>query len=409
MNPALEEIAAVVKRECGMLLREPQLDALAAAIDRIDPSGDPESFLRRLSDPVAGPFQLARLFDEVTVKETFFLRDIDQLRQIEWHTHLARAHRRDGRKVRLWSVGCATGEEAYSLALLACESYATFEPPITILATDISGKALAAAREGSYRPRSTRELDPIIRQRYFHEAGEQLVVLERLRSLVTFARHNVVRDPVPPLGEPPFDLILCRNLLIYFDGETVDRVIAALESALAPSGTLLLGAADALCRGAGQLRALQTGVAASDPASSARRRALRRPLGRLERPPAEPGSPAAPLDATSHFLRGVTELEAGNPADAITAFRAALYGDPRFGLAAFQLGRAHEAIGNTSAARRAYEQALSSLDPTLDVHERLIDQVDLDDVKAAASLRLDVLSPAGTRTGSTAGVANSKP
>ena len=117
----------------------------------------------------------------------------------------------------MWTAACATGEEAYSLALLACEAFAPAPAPVSILATDISPDALVRARLGVYGPRSVRELEPALRPRYLREQPAGLVAGERLRGLVTFARHNLVRDVFPPLGETEVQVILCRNVLIYFD------------------------------------------------------------------------------------------------------------------------------------------------------------------------------------------------
>jgi chemotaxis protein methyltransferase CheR len=418
----LEEIAELVHHESGILIREAQYDALAAAVKRIDPAGDPAGFVHRVTDLVAGPALLARLLDEVTVKETFFLRHAAQLEQIPWQQLLDRARRRGAETVRVWSAACATGEEAYGLALLAYEAFGPVEPPVTILATDISEGALARARAGAYRAYSTRELSPELRLRYFREDGDRLVVGKRLRSLVTFGRHNLVRDPLPPLGEAAFDLILCRNVLIYFDSDTVDGVVAALGGALVPDGKLVLGAADALCRGAGHLRALATAVTPLAQSAPPRQSTLlRRPLGRLGgRPAADDPVGVAdaagagksdevisrtrrllatdPLNASAHFLHGLAELEAGDADAAIAALRKALFAEPQFGLAAFQLGRAYEALGNRAAARRAYEQSLRTCDPDGELHEPLLGQVDLSDVVAAARTRLDALTAIGTGT-----------
>lgn len=415
---ALEQIAALVHRESGIALRESQLAALAAAVERVDPAGDPEQFIRRARHPSEGPTLIARLLDEVTVKETFFLREPGQLEQIAWPALFERAHATGAGIVRIWSAGCATGEEAYTLALLACEASWPAEPSVRILATDISQGALARARAGDYRPRSTRDLDASLRSRYFREEGERLVAGERLRSLVTFAAHNLVRDSVPPLGEAPFDLVLCRNVLIYFDSPTVDRVTAALNGALAPAGTLILGAADALCRGAERLRALATASGALEPAEPRKKRGLRRPLGQVgTRAPAHDpvgiaaatgaGKPdevisrtarllaADPLDAAAHFLHGLAELEAGDPEAAVGALRRSLYAQPEFGLAAFQLGRAYESLGNRAAARRAYEQAVRTCNQDGALDDPLLGQVDLGDVVAAAKMRLEALAAIG--------------
>jgi chemotaxis protein methyltransferase CheR len=237
---------------------------------------------------------------------------------------------------------------------------------------------------------------------------------------VTFRRHNLVRDPAPPFGEAPFDLILCRNVLIYFDAETVDGVVRALDGALAPDGELLLGAADALSRGAGRLRTLATAAAPVTPALPRRPRALRIPLGRADVVAqdaaglAEAAGASAshevisltrrllsadPLNASAHVLHGLAELEAGDAEAAVAAFRRALYAEPRFGLAAFQLGRAYESLGNHAAARRSYAQALRTCDPDGDLHEPLLGQVDLAEILAAAEARLDALASIGIRGG----------
>ena len=291
---ALHEIAALVHRESGMVIREAQLDALAATLTRIDPGCDPDESLRRLADPVWGLRRLARLVDEITVKETLFIRHAEQLEEIDWHALLRQAQANGSEKVRVWSAGCATGEEAYSLALLACEAFGTLEPPVEILATDISGTALERAEAGEYRPRSTRELDPVRQRRYFDHQGDCLIAGERLRALVTFMRHNLVSGAAPPHGFAAFDLILCRNVLIYFDTATVDRVITSLEGALRPSGALMLGAADALSRGAARLRALALAPPPRTP-TVRQTRVLRRPLGRAGRPDVAPRpSPVLP-------------------------------------------------------------------------------------------------------------------
>lgn len=411
---ALEEVAALVQRESGIRTRHTQYGALAAALTRVDGTGDPAAFMRRAADPVEGPARVARLLDEVTVQETFFLRAESQLGEIAWGRLFARLPETGAKAVRIWCAGCATGEEAYTLALLACEASGGADPRVRILATDISEEALARARAGSYRPRSTRELPQALRRRYFREHGDRLIPGERLRSLVTFARHNLVHDPVPPRGEAPFDLILCRNVLIYFDSETVDHVTAALDGALAPGGTLMLGAADALCRRVGRLRDLATAMVPLQPSTPVEP-VLRRPLGRLERSAAALDSTGIgdagdardvtaqtarllaedPLNASAHFLHGVAELETGDAGAAVVALRRALFAEPQFALAAFQLGRAQEALGNRPAARRAYEQALRAFAAEGDIDEPLLGQVDMGDVVAAARTRLDALAAIG--------------
>jgi chemotaxis protein methyltransferase CheR len=406
----LGKVAALVHRVSGIRIEPRQYPALRAALDRMGAGSEPETFLRRVSDPRHRRQLVARLIEEVTVKETSYLRDRAQLESIDWKMLLRAAHSRGNDHVRVWTAPCATGEEAYSLAMLACEAFAPAPAPVRILATDISAGALAGASRGIYGARSVRGLDAAMRARYFREEAGGLVVGEQLRSLVRFAQHNLVSDPFPPLGEAPFDLILCRNVLIYFDGETVARVLASFERALAPSGTLVLGAADALCASASRLAQGPgaTTIPTSRPRRSRSDRLLRRPLGRLPADVADRAAPGDlrspeeviahtsqliaedPLDAAAHFQRGLAELESGDPAAAVASLRRALYAEPRLGLAAFKLGGAYEELGDLAAARRAYEQSLRTLEP-LERYEPLLAQIDLADVAAAARARLDAL------------------
>ena len=204
-----------------------------------------------------------------------------------------------------------------------------------ILGTDISPLALAHARIGRYRSRSVRDVGAAARARWLYEDGDRMVVGDPLRALVTFARHNLVRDPFPPLGEAPFDLILCRNVLIYFDTPTVGRVLASFESARAPSG-------DAGARGGGRA------VREREPDRRRRRSAAGRPAAAA--PPAGAAGAArlvrartAPPATSSAVSRSWSVIE---PAAAVTSLRRALYAEPDFGLAAFKLGGAHEALGD---------------------------------------------------------------
>jgi chemotaxis protein methyltransferase CheR len=241
---ALQEVARMLKDESGIELGSSQLPSLQAAIGRVDRDLTAETLLEQ---PVS-PETMRRLIDEITIRETFFFRHRSELEAIDWYSMLDAARARGSDVVRVWVAGCASGEEAYTVAILACEAFACAAPPVRVLGTDIAPTALEQAIAGRYRERSVRMLREGIRERYF--AGEHGItsVGERLRGLVEFRRHNLVRDPIPPLGEGPFDAILCRNVLIYFDRPTVERVLEALESALAPTGLLLLGAADRLSR-----------------------------------------------------------------------------------------------------------------------------------------------------------------
>jgi chemotaxis protein methyltransferase CheR len=409
---SLGEIAELILRETGVVLPPAREAALQAAVGRVAPGLDPRAFLRATSDPMSGRALLERLIDQVTNQETTFVRDRRQLGTIAWHSLLRGVHAAGSGTIRVWSAGCASGEEVYTLALLAAEALAPARTPVDVLGTDISGAALAAAAVGLYRERAVRALDASLRQRYLErQADGRYLVGEQLRALVRFRRHNLARGPFPPLDEVGFDLVICRNVLIYFDAPLVERVIDSLGRSLRPGGVLVLGAADALQRMTAPPAARRGGPAAG---AGLPRRPLRRPLGRQRQPSSRDERLAAaldaadkgdredalaavatlllenPLDADAHFVQGLVTLEAGEPAKAAAALRRALYTDASFALAAFTLGRSYDALGNGPAARRAYEQALRTLDPEDHRHELMLQQVDIGDIAAACRARLSV-------------------
>jgi chemotaxis protein methyltransferase CheR len=403
-------VAELIRRETGIMLTAVNETVVRSALRRAAPDLKPAEFLRAASDPVRGRDLVDRLIDEVTVQETTFLRDRDQLDSIPWHGLLRSARAAGSPVIRVWSAGCATGEEPYSLALLASEAFAPAPPPIDVLGTDISGGAIGAATVGRYRERAVRALDAPLRRRYLErQSDDTYLVGQRLRELVRFRRHNLVREPVPLPGEAGFDIITCRNVLIYFDALTAERVLERLDSSLRPDGKLLLGVADALRRPlpvaapktrAERPRAAQPGRRSPvphprTPPQESRERRLAAALaaagqGQRDAALADVQSVLVrnPLDADAHFVYGLVVLEAGEPARAVAAFRRALYTDPTFALAAFTLGCAHDALGDQAAARRAYEQALRTLDPTDTRHELLLQQVDIGDIAAACQTRL---------------------
>jgi chemotaxis methyl-accepting protein methylase len=241
VNPELAEIADLVRRETGIVLPAAREAALRAAVERTAPGLGAAAFARATSDPAGGRDLVARLIDEVTNQETFFVRDRGQLDEIPWHALLQRARAANSGTIRVWCAGCATGEEAYTLALLAAQAFAPAGAEVDVLGTDVSHAALASAADGRYRERAVRALEPRLRSRYFHRAADgSYVVGDLLRSLVRFRPHNLARDASPPPGEACFDFITCRNVLIYFSPPLVSAVIDSLEGALRPGGTLIL-------------------------------------------------------------------------------------------------------------------------------------------------------------------------
>jgi chemotaxis protein methyltransferase CheR len=428
MTEPITKVAALIRDETGILIRRSQLASLERSIGEIAPGTGPAGFLKQMDDPELGPGLLSRLVDQVTIQETYFFREARELRSIDWGM-LRREAAAGGEDVRVWVPACATGEEAYTLALLAMEAFGSSEPPVTILATDVASTAIESALDGRYSARSMRNVPEPLRERYFEREGTEHAVRDPLKSSVSFRRHNLVTEASPPMGEAPFHLIVCRNVLIYFGNETVQRVVASLTSALAPDGELLLGAADRLTGTTARLaNAPVTPKLVRARRQTERASELRRPLG-LPRSDAgveadlAPPIPSAgvasddrieiamraadagdlgqslevtsdilsgdPLNADAFFVRGVAELASEDGYAAIAALRSCLYIDPSFALAAFELGRAYDATGDRVAAQRAYRRALGGLAVAADRHHAIIDQVERDDVAAACRLRLE--------------------
>ena len=432
MSDALERLADLVRERSGIVLHgRHRIHSLAAGLEKLEPGLDAETALRRAREPVGGRAFVARLLEAVAVHETFFFRQRDDLDAIPWPALLAAARADGSAHVRVWVAGCSTGEEAYTLAMMASEALGA-PAPVSVLATDLSAAALRRAELGRYGSRSVRHVELALRERYLQQTGREWEVRESLRRLVRFRQHNLVTDPPP---EERFELILCRNVLIYFDAPTVERVVRSLERALGGGGMLVLGAADRLCRlpgpapGAASRREApnershpvrgswrarfgakrswrtsageSTPARASEPVSPTGEAPLAAALaaadaGRLDEALAatERALAADPLDADAHYIRGVAQLGSGDGAAAAASLRRALYVDPAFALAAFQLGRAHDLLGDGSAARRAYQQALRTLSPDHERQRRLVAEADLADVAAACGARLAALAEA---------------
>ncbi len=199
-------------------------------------------YLTRQDRDQAEYFRLAEI---VANNETYFFREAYQLKTFaeEILPVLAQRNRRM-RRLSIWSAGCSSGEEPYTLAMLVLESGLFDETwDLRVLGTDISGRVLAKARRGIYGKSSfrTKEAeDPHILTTYFRETPEGMAVTDQLRSLVRFARTNLV-DPADLGPVPPVDVIFCRNVLIYFPAWQRRRVVTSFHAKLKPGGFLLLG------------------------------------------------------------------------------------------------------------------------------------------------------------------------
>ena len=192
--------------------------------------------------------ELAELIDELVTNETYFFRERSQLRALVGEIlpeALVARRERGGGPVSVWSAGCSSGEEPYSIVILAREAGFDPERDLRVYATDISRRMMKRARSGAYREASFRETESVLRAKYFEEKDGTWTVADSVKKCVDFIHLNLLdRSRVALLGA--MDVILCRNVMIYFDLETKREVIATFEQKLRPGGHLLLGHSESL-------------------------------------------------------------------------------------------------------------------------------------------------------------------
>ncbi|RIK16243.1 MAG: hypothetical protein DCC50_05600 [Acidobacteria bacterium] len=323
------------------------------------------------------PVTLRRICEELTVQESFFYREQAAL---DWFCHHVLPTLRGRRRpLAAWSAGCAEGQEVYTLA--AVLEHAGLRR-YRILGTDLSGPAVTAARCGVYGLWSLRGLDHSVVPRLFREGAGHFTVRERFRAQVTFAEHNLL--DAPPRAAGGYDLVLCRNVLIYLTPAAQRRAVAGLTEALAPGGWLLTGAGDPLLDGAPGLATVLTGHGAvyrradgppvgAGPQEDARRAA---PAGggsgiMHDRSAPATAGPPHPSATVSQILTIAEEaLESARPGQAERLAREALARHDESGRghallvqALVQSGRPAEAVRASARAvdRRPFDAALWTL------------------------------------------------
>jgi two-component system, chemotaxis family, CheB/CheR fusion protein len=198
--------------------------------------GEYESFLE------VHPQEFVELLNTVLINVTSFFRDREAWEVLDRDVLPRIVEGDPNRPIRVWSVGCASGEEPYSVAMLLAERMGVpeFCRRAKIYATDLDESALSAARHAAYSPRDVENLPPHLLSKYFEQSGGQYLFQRELRRCVIFGRHNVVFDA--PISR--IDLLLCRNLLIYLETETQEVVLPRLHYALVDNGFLFLGKAE---------------------------------------------------------------------------------------------------------------------------------------------------------------------
>ncbi|CCQ98478.1 methyl-accepting chemotaxis proteins (MCPs) methyltransferase [[Clostridium] ultunense Esp] len=185
---------------------------------------------------VRNPELAEEFLNRITINVSEFFRNKERWKDLE-RSILPRIFR-ENKAPRFWSAACSTGEEPYSLALLLTRFQAGRDG--VILATDIDEVALAKAKEGIYEERTLKEIDPNLLSRYFQKEGGSYRVAPEIRRMVTFQKHDLLVDSYPN----GFDLILCRNVMIYFTDEAKETMIEKFSRSLKTGGFLFVGSTE---------------------------------------------------------------------------------------------------------------------------------------------------------------------
>jgi chemotaxis protein methyltransferase CheR len=190
--------------------------------------------------------EFTAVIDLLTVNETFFFREQNQLKAFsEEILPEIRDANKDKKRMRIWSAGCSTGEEPYTIAMLILEYAQLYGWDIEILGSDINQRVLTAARRGVYRKNSFRTTEQYFLNKYFTEEDGAFVISEKVKRLVNFSYLNLL-DPLRIKFLGQMDLIFCRNVLIYFDQQARKKVVGNFYDRLVEGGHLLLGHAESL-------------------------------------------------------------------------------------------------------------------------------------------------------------------
>jgi chemotaxis protein methyltransferase CheR len=240
---SLDTLCRVVFRKAGMDLRlykEKYLRRRVAVRLRATGCAGLEEYVALLKRDEG---ELERLVVCLTIHVSTFFRNPSTFRAVEKKVFPALFASSSRRPLRFRSVGCARGEEPYSLAILLREHLGgrSGAGEVTIEAIDIDEKVLSEARGGVYRRSRLKGLDPSLEKKYFTGSGSCRLVPE-IRNMVTFRRGDVLTDP----PEGTFDFVLCRNLLIYIEREAQEKIVKNFSSVLRPGGFLALGRTEVL-------------------------------------------------------------------------------------------------------------------------------------------------------------------
>jgi chemotaxis protein methyltransferase CheR len=374
-EPEFGTVAELLTDEFGVTFPPARRIFAEAAMRRAISSARERNVVTYLERLRAEPALLRTLIGEVTIGETYFFRDVEQFDVIRTTVLPDIARRRGaGTPLRIWSAGCSTGEEPYSLAILLDEC--GLGERTVLLATDVSSTSIETARRGQYGAWSFRRDVASWRERCFVRSGKRWSIAPAFRR-IEFVVHNLMQPaPASIISAGGFDLIVCRNVLLYFDRKTVERATHLLADALAPGGWLLMSPTDPPPPDDLGLETVLTpaGIAFRRPLGAAQPAPVAQPpvieaapaIAQLPKPRVKATPRRAParlyIDAETYVARALNFLDSSQPHQAAASARRALFLDRSLAVAHLTLARALRLTGSRSAAQRALRRGTALLE-----------------------------------------------
>jgi chemotaxis protein methyltransferase CheR len=248
------KIAEFVHKTAGINLLEGKKELIRTRLGkrmRLLQINDFRTYFKHVMSDETGE-EIVFLLDALATNLTSFFRE-DQHFDFMGKTLLplleAKRREKGSHRLRIWSAACSSGEEPYTIAMVVMEKSPYFGTggDCKILATDISTKVLNIAKQGMYGPERVKTVPPMLVSKYFQKTGDRehhmYQIIPQLRNLIAFRRLNLM-DPLP--FKNPLDLIFCRNVMIYFDKETIGQLVSKYYQILAPGGYLFIGHSESL-------------------------------------------------------------------------------------------------------------------------------------------------------------------
>lgn len=250
VRDSFSDLMQLVKHQCGISFKDYKKATLRRRIERRMLSRGIADFEQYVDFARENNDEVRLLFKDILISVTEFFRDDEPFEELKTVVNTILKQKDGHGPLRFWTVGCATGEEAYSLAMLVTEALGgperMQERNLQIFATDVDTEALAVARRGVYPEASVVNIPAPLVKKYFIRRESGYEIIKPLKDVLLFATHNVIEDP-------PFlrmDLITCRNLLIYLESELQKQIYGVFHYALLPKGYLFLGKSESISQAA---------------------------------------------------------------------------------------------------------------------------------------------------------------